>query len=241
MKEKVIFYNKNKEHLTGDLFIPDKLKKKKLPAVMYVHGLLSSRNSRKSRALLERLYPQDFIFFRFDSYGRGDSYGDLKNLTLTKQIDCVDKAFNTLFFHRVVDTSSIFIIGSSFGGLAALLWAANDNRVRSLALVAPALNLCSDKLPDSLIVDYLSDLFYEDLKNYNPYEEAEKINCPVLVVHGKEDIVVPVSCTEKLPKHLKNCIVELIDNADHLFESEESFNHVINSIDDFIQNPVIDS
>ena len=61
---------------------------------------------------------------------------------------------------------------------------------------------------------------------YRPYEYYTDINIPVLFIHGKLDITVPVESTQYIQENLpgKPFDYVYIDNADHSFSSNESKN-----------------
>lgn len=56
---------------------------------------------------------------------------------------------------------------------------------------------------------------YEDITR-----DLEKINCPVLIIHGKQDRLIPVRESEELAKKFKNAVLCVIDNCGHLPQEE---------------------
>ena len=72
--------------------------------------------------------------------------------------------------------SNIIMVGSSFGGLMASIFAIeNEPSVRRLILLAPAINLME----------------------FTPYRER-KILMPVHIYHGRQDEVIPISDIEEV-------------------------------------------
>jgi len=60
--------------------------------------------------------------------------------------------------------------------------------------------------------------------NYRPYDYYSNINIPILFIHGRQDIIVPVESTEYIQNNLreKPFDYEYLENADHIFSSVES-------------------
>jgi len=87
----------------------------------------------------------------------------------------------------------ITMIGSSLGGLMAALYAfQNQDRMRKLILLAPALNL----------------------PELNPYL-SEKLTIPVYVFHGKEDELIPPKLIRTIAEKVyTNLTFNLVDD-DH--------------------------
>ncbi len=105
------------------------------------HGFLSHKNSSSNQALTARLMERGIASFRFDCFGHGDSDGPFAKLTTTLAVGQVLTALHHMFdrgYRRLA------LAGSSFGGLMALLaaadWttthAANPGAVPPLACLA---------------------------------------------------------------------------------------------------------
>jgi len=97
----------------------------------------------------------------------------------------------------------IIMIGSSLGGLMAALYAfQNQDRIKKLILLAPALNL----------------------PEFTPYLR-ETLLLPVYVFHGRDDELIPAQQIQEIAKTVfANCTFTLLDD-DHRLSSK------FNSID----------
>ena len=86
------------------------------------HGFLSHKNSTSNQALTTRLVEKGIAAFRFDCFGHGESDGPFAQLTTT-----LAKGQALAALHYVFDRGyrRLALVGSSFGGLLALL-AASD-------------------------------------------------------------------------------------------------------------------
>jgi pimeloyl-ACP methyl ester carboxylesterase len=127
---------------------------------IFIHGLESSNQGAKAIYFRER-FPEMLIpYFSGDLRERMDA---LHELLMAK--------------------TGITLIGSSFGGLMASLFAMGDEeRVDRLILLAPALNhMESSGFP------------------------LREISVPVLIYHGEQDEVIPIHAVEKAAqKYFRN-------------------------------------
>jgi len=91
--------------------------------------------------------------------------------------------------------SDILMVGSSFGGLMASIFAMeNEPSVRRLILLAPAINLME----------------------FTPYRER-KIAMPVHIYHGWQDEVIPISDVEEVAKQVfSNLTFHAVDDDHYL-------------------------
>jgi len=89
--------------------------------------------------------------------------------------------------------SNILMVGSSFGGLMASMFALeNEPRVRRLILLAPAINLME----------------------FTPYRERKSL-MPVHIYHGRQDEVIPISDVEKAAKQVFSTLTFHAVDDDH--------------------------
>jgi len=114
---------------------------------VFIHGLESSSQGIKG-AFFRSKYPDMII---------EDFVGAFH--------ERMDK-LNTILFNK----SDLIIIGSSYGGLMATVYAFNNHdKIKKLILLAPALNI---------------EEFTNSYRN-------KKLHVPVIIYHGKNDDVVP--------------------------------------------------
>jgi len=117
--------------------------------------------------------------------------------------------------HWWVDSARVAVVGSSFGGLAALLFAAqNPDFLSALVLIAPALNLCeADNLPQ-LLPDFKNE-FYEETRAQKPFDAARKVTIPTLVIQGDADDLVPPETAKRLVGVMPNARLLLLPRVGH--------------------------
>ena len=82
-----------------------------------------------------------------------------------------------------------------------------------------------------LLNDLLSkaNFFEESIKNFNK---------PLLVIHGDKDPTVPMSSALKLKKEIKNSELEIIKDADHVFNIKHPFNASSPELDQAIKRVI---
>ena len=102
--------------------------------VILCHGFLSNKHSNTNRRLSELLPAKGISTFCFDWFGMGESEGSFAEVTVGR---CYDQLERALAFVRDQGYSRIGLIGSSFGGLIALLVAAQHSDLVALGLKCP--------------------------------------------------------------------------------------------------------
>ncbi len=92
-----------------------------LQIAVLCHGFLSGKDSTTNKTLSRLLLDKEIATLRFDFFGHGESQGPLEGITVTI---AVEQALAALEFVSFAGYTKIGLIGSSFGGLIALLAAA---------------------------------------------------------------------------------------------------------------------
>jgi predicted esterase len=138
---------------------------------VFIHGLEGSSQGTKGVFFRER-YP-DMIIADF----HGTLEQRMNNLT-------------SLLSER----TSLIMVGSSYGGLMAAIYTFNNQEcVKKLILLAPAL------------------IFHE----FEPYLK-KKTDAPVIIYHGKDDDVVPLAPVHKIARGVfENLTFNMVDD-DHM-------------------------
>ncbi len=216
------------------------------------HGFLSSKNSSTNKALTRLLAERGIATLRFDFFGQGDSDGPFEAITVTTAAAQADAA---LAWGCAEGYREIGLMGSSFGGLVAILVGARTPTLRGLALKCPVADFPevlqlefgpegmaewkrTNTIPDvtggegRVRLDYG---FYEDCLQHSGHDAAARIACPTLIVHGDRDELVPLRQSQRLrdvltgPAHL-----EVIEGADHGFSKAEHFHRMTGLIADWM-------
>jgi len=169
-----------------------------------------------------------FDTLRFSFAGNGESEGDFRDATISKEVGdlaAVLDAVSTKY-------SKIAYIGHSMGGAVGVIQASRDARIRALVSLAGMVDTKAfaqtefgDATPDEglmweeencpLSSKYMHDLC-QTIDSVAPL--AEIIETPWLLLHGTADDVVSPKDTEQVQRLKGDAIkVVLIEGADHSF------------------------
>jgi len=210
--------------------------------IVACHGLFSTKDSDKWRALGESLTGAGYGLLRIDFRGCGDSEGDLEETTISGRmrdlaaaIECVKK--------RPCYKPPIGLVGSSLGGMMVLVEASNNNEIGAVAaMAAPASISPSSEVKASLrekgYFQYpearLNKDFWEDGGRYRLKEIVPQISCPTLLIHGDKDEQVPLKNASILYNSLKGVKkLEVIAGGDHRFSDLSDREKVIKLVVDW--------
>lgn len=216
--------------------------------VVLCHGFLSGKNSTTNRTLTRLLIDRGMATFRFDFFGQGESEGPFPEITNTL---AVEQALAALDLVKRQGYRKIGLMGSSFGGLVAILTAAQRSDLACLALKCPVVDFAeelrlefgelemarwknTDTVPNIMGGAERIPLryaFYEDCLRQIAYDPARLITVPTVIVQGDQDEHVPLHQSRKLydalrvTKHL-----EIVPGADHQFTKGDDFQRMITVI-----------
>jgi uncharacterized protein len=165
---------------------------------LYLHGLASGPNSSKGRFFGEKL-----AGLGLDLTCPDLNEPDFRRMTLTSQLAVVQGVLGS-------SPEPVTLLGSSMGGLIAVLTAIQDSRIERLFLLAPAFKFFQNwtthlgpevverwRATGSLdIYHYAHNLpmplgyaIIEDAQHHDEQQLTRSL--PVLIVHGLEDETVP--------------------------------------------------
>jgi hypothetical protein len=220
-RDEPVYVRVEGEHILGTLISPGSL----LPGVLFVHGWGGDQRQYVARA--RELSGQGAVCLTFDL--RGHAQTQTRHDTVSREDSLRDilAAYDFLAAQHNVDSDSIAVVGSSYGGyLAALLTALRP--VKWLALRVPALYKDSQwELPK------LKLRGEQDLEKYRlqpvPPEESKALRAcrafagDVLLVESEHDAVIP---HQVIVNYREACIsarsltYRLIEGADHGLSTE---------------------
>lgn len=238
MEEALTFQDHHGHRSAGILTAP---KAKTDRAVLLCHGFLSNKNSTTNKTLTRALTEQGIATFRFDFFGQGESDGPFENITVTIALGQTLAALDWL---AAKGYKRIGLVGSSFGGLVAILAAAKKPGLACLGLKCPVADFAEvlrlefgeagmehwkthHEIPDVTGGPKpvrLRYALYENCLKYDGYEEAAMIKIPTLIVQGEKDELVPLHQSSRLMGALQGKRqLEIIRGADHGFSKGEDF------------------
>jgi len=249
MEEALTFKDQHGHRVAGILTAP---KAGTDRVALLCHGFLSNKNSTTSKTLTRALTEQGIATFRFDFFGQGDSEGPFEAITVTIALG---QALAALDWLTAKGYKRIGLIGSSFGGLIAILTASKHPTLACLALKCPVADFAEvlrlefgeagmerwkthHEIPD-VTGDpkpvRLRYALYENCLECDGYEAAAMIKIPTLIVQGEKDELVPLHQSSRLMGALQGKRqLEIIRGADHGFTNGEDFKKMATLLTDWM-------
>lgn len=202
------------------------------PTLVFIHGTPGSwiryQNYLQDKELLSR-----FRMIAVDRPGFGYSrFGDAKNLE--EQSTIIGQLINTKG-----NDKPVYLIGASFGGpVVTRLAIDNPGKFSGLLLLAPALDPATEihyfwrplffRTPLQYLVPGVwkpnnQELWYLEKDLVNMANRLQEIKCPVYVLHGDKDKLVPVSnafYAQKMLVNAKQLYLSIIPGGSHYVADE---------------------
>ncbi|MBN1905788.1 MAG: S9 family peptidase [Deltaproteobacteria bacterium] len=230
--------------IPGYLTLPMKREAKNLPLVVLPHGGPASHDTNlfdwwsqalasQGYAVLQPNFRGSSLNWKFMSAGFGE-WGRKMQTDLSDGVRYLVK-------EGVVDANRVCIVGASYGGYAALAGATLDAGVYrcAISLAGPSdlksflKSTVKKGSPSSAQTRRYWDRYFgasnpKDpiLKAISPLGYAEKVSIPIMLIHGRDDTVVPYDQSEKMAEALKdaNKTVEFVTlkNEDHWLSRSET-------------------
>ena len=188
-------------------YIPAPAGSGRSPAVAYGHGNAADR--RQWLPAAAEVHEAGIAQLLFDFAGRGESDGEVISLGAHESAD-LRAALDWLAKRPDVDPRRLGLAGKSMGGVAAILAAADDPRVRALVLDSPFADLrrTVDRaleerhLPAAIVRPVVFKLAgfraNYDPDTVRPVEAIRRVKAPALLLHGTADTVIPASDAEAI-------------------------------------------
>ncbi|MGQ0557089.1 MAG: alpha/beta hydrolase [Nitrospiraceae bacterium] len=249
MEERFSFLDPHGHRVAAILTIPDGGTDK---MAILCHGFLSSKTSSTNSALTRMLIDQRVAAFRFDFFGQGESEGPFDQITVSL---AVEQAESAIALMQERGYRRIGLMGSSFGGLVAILTASQRTDLACLAMKCPVVDFAeelqlefgddgmeqwkaTDTIPnimggsDRIALHYA---FYEDALRQIAYVPARSITAPTVIVQGDQDQHVPLHQSQRLYEALAGQKrLEILPGADHQFTRGDDFGRMTNLIADWL-------
>lgn len=200
----------------------------KTQIVLIGHGVTGNLDRPWAEGLADALAEAGIPALRFSFSGNGDSEGDFRESTITKEVEDLGAVIDAV---KAVGYGQVIYAGHSMGGAVGVLRASTDERIDKLISLAGMVHtkkFCEvefgEETPDEGVMWEdedcpLSSTFVDDLHTIGSVlEKGSAVVVPWLLVHGTEDDVVPIEESREIfekanePKKL----VE-IPGANHVF------------------------
>ena len=199
-------------------------------AAILCHGMESAKNSEKLIFLARSLAEREILALRFDFRYVGESSGKFADITYSGEVEDLRAAYDLIQSRQPGKT---VIFGSSMGGTVALLFAAQEPNVAAVVTVAAPVH--PENFPKRVLTpkqlqrwrengytiyngQRLNVSLLEDLARLDVPSAARRIRCPVLILHGDTDEVVPVAEAHELNESLIGLKrLSIFTGTDHRF------------------------
>lgn len=191
------------------------------PMVVLLHGGPWARDTWGFDPEVQSLAARGFLVLQVNFRGSegfgyehlSAAFGRFGDSALEDVEDAIDWAVD----YGLADKQRLFVMGASYGGYLALyVAAANPDLFRGVVARAPVTDLfkiidgeshrgvdwLGSRVRRALIGDPRKDK--DLLQKTSPVNLASKITAPVLLIHGKEDRVVPFEHSERMAARLKS-------------------------------------
>ncbi len=233
MKEKKVYFKNNKnQKLVGILHTPNI---KSSSIIIMTHSLGGNKDENGMFANTARIFcSAGFNVLRYDCAGSGESDGLSRDATrMTEKADLL----SAIKYIKSLNMKDIILIGLSLGANVSIL--AYNKNIKIICLWSSPLD--TKKLigrytsSKSLMKELEEKGYFVRLREFGKFEMGKalmkelvemdlkpfikKIKCPVLVIHGAVDSVVPFSQAKDLYKLLNiPKKIEIIKGSDHNFK-----------------------
>ena len=222
--------------------------------------LLPVENSNKTLIILhgwggnaEMMLPIALPFYQagynillIDSRSHGKSDSDTFS-SLPRFAEDTDKAIDWLKKNHPKRCEKTALLGHSVGAGAVLFSASKRNDVDAIISISAFAHaqwmmqryLARFHLPQfliNLILNYVQWLIGLRFADFAPLSTVCSINTPVLIVHGKEDTVIPIEDARAILKHCPESHLTLLEVDDAGHESVDKFEEHSDKLVAFLQH-----
>lgn len=220
-------------------FVPS-IREGRRPGIVLTHGWGAS--AEQLLPLAATLWEAGFHTVLFDVRGHGQS-DPAEFVSIARYAEDIRRAFDWLAGRPEVDRDRMGLTGHSMGAAASLLAAAQDDRVKAVASSAgfadfndlTAQLLKWRKLPRFPFRWLIHRLWMwrtgVRLLEVNPVEAIRRVHCPILLLHGDRDQVVPPDQLAKLSSARRGPLIRtrVVSGRDHhdLFADEDYGREVV--------------
>jgi len=259
MEEKIFFQSGDGTPLCGIWHVSTEDSKN--AAVILAHGITVDKNEDGVFSdLADNLVSNGFSVLRFDFRGHGESGGKPIDLTIEGELKDLKAAY--LWMEKRVPGKPMGILGASFGGGIAVLFASRQPKMlTSLCLWNPVLNYNHTFLHPYLPwirerkANMKSEIenqgwttlgsrkyvigkkLVDEMKILRPYEELKRLKLPICIVHGDEDRHVPYEDSAMYVGDAWKGSLTTIHGSEHGFHDEPYREQAIKrTVDFFVRN-----
>lgn len=245
---KELYSKRDNLNLYGQAYIP--LGKDIYPTVIISHGYNGSY--QYSVPYAKSLAEAGIASYIFDFSGgsvNSKSDGSMTDMSVLSEMEDLNEVIDFVKTLPFVDINNLFLLGESQGGMVSALVAPKRiNELKGMALIYPAFVIPDDSFknfPDensiperiNFMGGTVGKKYFLDARNINIYQDIQGFTKDVLIVHGDNDTLVPISYSEKAVKVYKSAKLTVIKDSGHGFYGEQG-KIAEDSITSYIKNAI---
>ncbi|MDE6853323.1 MAG: alpha/beta fold hydrolase [Lachnospiraceae bacterium] len=225
------FVRRDRKKIVGRIYLP--AEKGRYRTAIFAHGFNSEYGE------LEHYGPRfakrglAIVFFDFCGGGYGSrSDGDTTGMSVLTELEDYITVLRGIREYQEIDEEQIYLMGESQGGYEAALAAARYPEESAGAILwYPAFCLeenvrkwCQNGIPEhiSLWGVPLGRIYSEDAIHTDIYAEIAEYHKQVLIIHGDQDDVVPLSCSHQAVEAYPSASLIVIPGGGHGFDGQQS-------------------
>lgn len=267
MHKPFIILNRHKDRIFGDLHIPESPENAPVVIICHGFKGFKGWGGFPWAAEHFALKGFAAVRFNFSLNGVEEEFGQFTALdrfarnTIGRELDdladVVDAISDGTLIEAAVDRSRIAVIGHSLGGGVAIVHAAEDHRIRAAVAWAGVADFdrwgkktkelwrregkmeiqnarTGQMMP--MDVSMLDDLEANPAR-YDIPAAAARLSIPLLVVHGEQDVSVPIAEGERnaAAAGVKGSALIRVPNADHTFGVRHPFEGATSAFRDVVE------
>ena len=233
------------QKIYGIAYIPN-TGEEKVPLVISAHGLGGSYQSNLSYA--EQLASHGVAAYCFDFRGGGGNHsdGNTTGMSVMTEVSDVEAILDAASEWDFADPKRIVLLGTSQGGIVSAIAAArHTDEVAGAILMYPAFVVHDDihkrfhsleEVPAVYQYNWITAgrPYVADMWDYDVYAEIGNYTKKVLLMHGSNDGIVPVSYSDRAADIYPDVEYYVIHGAGHGF-SGNAFYEAVQHIFEYLQ------
>lgn len=230
IRQKYWLIKNNDEKIFGYLYRPKNIQRPRKIAIL-AHGLNGSY--REMAPYAKNLVHHGYLAYAFDFPGGGTA--SLSTGRKTTQMSIFSEERDLLAIIKAAkqkfrpEQNKVLLVGASQGGAVSALTASRQPKeVAALVLLYPAFSITDDaktlfgnyaNVPKTidLMGFKLGRVYFKHLFHLDLTKAATKFRGPVLIMHGREDQVVPIYYSRLAARNFRKASLKVLPHAGHGF------------------------
>ncbi len=211
--------------------------KKTYPLVMILHGFNASKDMPLLTELSNQLNARGIATVLFDFNGHGKSEGSFLEMTIPNELEDARRVY--AYVKKLPGVTSVSAVGHSQGGVITGMLAGElgEKGLKSIVLMSPAPELKEDTARGNLfgvvydphhVPEFITlsnglkvgRAFLETTQHLPIYEVSSQYTGPVLVIHSKDDPLVPYKYGVEYSRVFPNGALKTVTGFDHNFTQD---------------------